>query len=147
MNKNKKIIVIVCFVLGFIMYLSGLFLLFGSSLSKSGFFEKLMMTSTSINYMKLYGIILFMIGFLIFMVSVVILYKNSNSVESNRDLIIEGKADVITIVIMTYLMIFMLVICLIFNEFIGALLFGILIVLQSILNNVLLKIFGKRYKD
>ena len=94
--------------------------------------------------MKLYGLILFLIGFVIFMVSVVLLYKNNEITENVRELVIEGKADVITIVVMTYVLIFMLVICLLFDEIIGALLFGLAILIQSILNTVLIKYFKNR---
>ena len=94
--------------------------------------------------MKLYGLVLFLIGFVIFMVSVVLLYKNNEITENVRELVIEGKADVITIVVMTYVLIFMLVVCLLFDEVIGALLFGIAILIQSILNTVLIKYFKNR---
>ena len=53
-------------------------------------------------------------------------------------------ALVITIIVMTYILIFMLVICLIFDEVIGALLFGIAILIQSVLNNFLLRYYSKK---
>ena len=47
-------------------------------------------------------------------------------------------------IVMTYVLIFMLVVCLLFDEVIGALLFGIAILIQSILNTVLIKYFKNR---
>lgn len=79
------------------------------------------------------------------MISVILLYKNNDITENTRELVIEGRADVITIIVMTYVMIFMLVTCLLFDEVIGALLFGITILIQSILNTILIKYFkGKK---
>ena len=141
MHKSKLIISI-SFISGLILYLCGLFLLFGASLNKLHIFSSYELSSNTINIMKIIGIILFMIGFLIFMVSVIYLYKNNEIKENVKDLIIEGKADVITIIVMTYIMIFMIVICLIFDQIIGALLFGITILLGSIINNILIKYFS-----
>ena len=96
--------------------------------------------------MKILGAILFIIGFIIFMIAVVLLYKNNNVSDNARNLIIEGKADVITLIIMTYIMIFMIVICLVYDEIIGALLFGVTIVLQTIINSILISYYSKMYK-
>ena len=148
-KKNKKnIIVIICFCIGLILYLCGLFLLFGSSLSKLGIINSIVPTISNSNahLLKLIGIILFMIGFFIFMFSVIMLYKDSNSIQHNKDLIIEGKADVITIIVMIYVMIFMLVICLVFDQVIGALLFGVTILIQCVLNSILIRYYGKNKK-
>ena len=79
-----------------------------------------------------------------FMIAIVILYKDNEIKENNLNLIIEGKADVLTIIFMTYIMIFMLVLCLLFDEIIGALLFGLTIIIQSILNTILIKYYSKR---
>ncbi|MGN1336944.1 MAG: hypothetical protein ACI4WW_00510 [Candidatus Coprovivens sp.] len=148
MKKKTKSLVITCFCIGLVLYLCGLFLLFGSSLSKLGIMNNIIATlsNSNANIIKLVGIILFMIGFLIFMISIILLYKDNNIVQSNKELIIEGKADVITIIVMTYVMIFMLVICLIFDQVIGALLFGVTILIQSTLNAILIKYFGKNKK-
>lgn len=133
-NKKKKIktLTVLFFIMGLILYLSGLLLLFGASV----YFN--------INILKILGFILFLIGFLMFMVSIVILYKDNEIKENNLNLIIEGKADVLTIIFMTYIMIFMLVLCLIFDQILGSLLFGITIIIQSVLNTVLIKYFSKR---
>lgn len=141
--KDKKVVVSICFCGGLILYLCGLFLLFGSCLNKLGIMNNIIIGYNNTQLLKLIGIIMFMVGFTIFMISVIIIYKNNNLVQSNKDLIIEGKADVITIVVMLYVMIFMLVICLIFDQVIGALLFGITILIQTILNSVLINYFGK----
>ncbi len=148
-DKNKfNITIMISFFGGLVIYLIGLFLLFGSSITKIEFLRKIFsniaLTESAVNSMKLYGLILFLIGFVIFMVSVVLLYKNNEITENVRELVIEGKADVITIVVMTYVLIFMLVVCLLFDEVIGALLFGIAILIQSILNTVLIKYFKNR---
>ena len=140
-NKQKRVIT-VCFIIGLLLYLVGLFLLFGTKFSHLEFFRNLFANS-SMSTMKLIGIILFTIGFIIFMLAVVFLYKNNSIKDTNWELIVEGKADVITIMVMTYLMIFMLVICLIFDEVIGAMLFGIAILVQCILNGILIKYFTK----
>lgn len=148
-NKDKfNITIMISFFSGLVIYLIGLLLLFGASATKLEFLRKLFtniaLTDNAVNSMKLYGLILFLIGFVIFMVSVVLLYKNNEITENVRELVIEGKADVITIVVMTYVLIFMLVICLLFDEIIGALLFGLAILIQSILNTVLIKYFKNR---
>lgn len=148
-SKSKfNIAVMISFMGGLILYLVGLFLLFGATITKLDFvkqaFLKLSLTSNVVTNMKVFGVIFFLIGFIIFMISVILLYKNNDITENTRELIIEGKADVITIVVMTYVMIFMLVICLIFDEVIGALLFGISILIQSVLNTVLINYLKKQ---
>ena len=153
MKKNRKnnIVAILFFIIGLVIYLVGLFLLFGSTLGKVAIIKKIfafipMIENGNISTIKLIGGVLFAIGFIIFMVSVVLLYKDNKITEDNKNLIIEGKADVITIIIMTYVMIFMLVLCLVFDETIGALLFGITIVIQSVLNSILISYFNKNYR-
>lgn len=133
-NKKKKIktLTILFFIMGLVLYLSGLLLLFIASI----YFN--------LNFLKIIGAALFLIGFIMFMVAIIILYKDNEIKENNLNLIIEGKADVLTIIFMTYIMIFMLVLCLIFDEIIGALLFGITIIIQSALNTILIKYYSKR---
>ena len=149
-NKSKfNIAVMIGFMGGLIIYLVGLFLLFGASVTKIDFIKKiffnLVLTNNAIASIKIYGLVLFLIGFIIFMISVILLYKNNDITENTRELVIEGRADVITIIVMTYVMICMLVTCLLFDEVIGALLFGITILIQSILNTILIKYFkGKK---
>ena len=105
-----------------------------------------MVTSDMITKLKILGIILFLGGFLLFLIAVIFLYKDDRIQENNVNLIIEGKADVITIIVMTYVMIFMLVVCLIFNEYVGALLFGVTIVVQTIINSLLIRLYNTSYK-
>ncbi len=150
-NRKKNLGAVLFFVIGLILYLFGLFLLFSSTLSKITIIHKIMiylpfLSDKSTTFIKLCGGILFLIGFVVFMLSVILLYKDNRLVDDSKNLIIEGKADVITIVVMTYVMIFMLVICLIFNEVIGALLFGIAIIIQSILNSILINYYNKSYR-
>ena len=153
MNRKKRKIsalAILCFVIGLFLYLVGIVLLFSSSLRNVPFFKSFFLNVTFtidlINKLKIIGGLLFVIGFIIFMISVVLLYKNNNVMDNARNLIIEGKADVITLIVMTYVMIFMVVICLIYDELVGALLFGITIVIQSVLNSFLISYYGKMYK-
>jgi hypothetical protein len=96
--------------------------------------------------MKLVGGILFFVGFLIFIISVIFLYKNNEVQDNTRSLILEGKADVITIIVMTYVMIFMIVLCLLCDQIIGALLFGATIIIQTFVNNLLLAYYNKDFK-
>ena len=150
-NRKKNGLAVVFFVIGLIVYILGLFLLFGTSLERISFIKSIMshipfIFDKSTSIIKLYGGILFIIGFVIFMISVILLYKDNKILEDSKNLIIEGKADVITIIIMTYVLIFMLVICLMFDEVIGALLFGIAILIQSIVNTVLINYYNKNYK-
>ena len=148
MKKDKKLQVVTTFsfVLGLVLYISGLFLIFGTSISKlefaRNFFSKIPITSNIVDNMKLYGCILFLIGFVIFIISVILLYKINKITESTKELIIEGQADVITLVVMSYVLIFMLVVCLMFDQIIGALLFGVALLIQNIMNAVLLKYFS-----
>lgn len=146
-NKKSKSLASVAFAGGLIIYLAGLFMILASSLSNLTIIKKILiflsLSRQSLSTMRNFGIILFFVGFIIFIWSLIILYKNNEVFESNRNLIIEGKADVITIVIMTYVLIFMLVICLLFNELIGALLFGITLVVQNIVNSMLIKYYTK----
>ena len=150
--KKKKygLLTILFFIVGLIIYLTGLMLLFGTGFNKGSLFNTLFkgitLSDEIILKMKITGTILFIIGFIIFMISIVLLYKNDKIQDNNYNLIIEGKADVITIIVMTYLMIFMLVVCLLYNQYIGALLFGVCIIVQSILNWILIKYYNKRYK-
>lgn len=153
MNRKKRkisIVTILLFVIGIVMYLGGLFLLFGSGISKTSlsniFFSNIVLTSSILNKMKIIGAILFLLGFILFMIAVIFLYKNDNIQENTVNLIIEGKADVITLIVMTYVLIFMIVICLLYNELIGALLFGITIIIQSVVNTILIRYFSKSYK-
>ncbi len=131
-----------CFVLGLILYLGGLFLIFGASF-KSPKIMSLFGGLEAAKSVKLIGIILFAVGFFMFLAGLVYFYRSNKLFEQNKDLIIEGKADMITIMVMTYLMIFMVIICIILDELVGALLFGICIVVQSVINMVLLKVFSK----
>lgn len=147
-NKKQKKLTILFFAIGLILYLVGFILLFSSTLSTTNIgktiFNKLYLNSTSLQIMKIIGAVLFFIGFIVFMIAIILLYKSNEIKESNVNLIIEGKADVITLIFMVYIMIFMLVICLAANELIGALLFGITIIIQSILNSVLIKYYSKK---
>ena len=149
-KKKVSIGVIFFFVLGLLMYLLGLFLLLSSSIKKASilkaFIPGVKVTNELITTFKIIGSVLFLVGFLLFLIVLVILYKDDKIQENNINLIIEGKADVITIIIMTYVLIFMLVVCLIFNEYIGALLFGLAIVIQTVVNSILIKLYNKSYK-
>ena len=146
-DKKKQIIMTCTFIFGMVLYLSGLFLIFGTSFKQftilKDFFAKLPLTSNVINNMRLYGVIFFFIGFAIFIMSVILLYKNNKITESTKELIIEGQADVITLLVMSYVMVFMLVLCLMFDQIIGALLFGIALLVQNILNAILIKYFSR----
>ncbi len=152
MSRKKKklnILAMIFFIIGLVMYLTGLLLLFSATLNKMALFKaiftNLVVTSELISSMKFIGAVLFLIGFIVFMISIVLLYKNDEINENTRNLIIEGKADVITLIIMTYVMIFMVVICLLYNELIGALLFGITIIIQSVINSILISYYSKTY--
>ena len=117
-NKKKKIKVsyVIGFISGLIIYLIGLFLLFGASLVKlesvKSFIPDVLLTRGTIGNIKVLGVVLFLIGFIIFMISVINLYKEEKIKENVKDLIVEGRADVITIIVMTYVLIVMLIICL-----------------------------------
>ena len=149
-KKKSSGITIFIFVFGLIMYLSGLLLLLSSSIKKAGFIRifnsNVVVTSDMIVKLKILGAVLFLVGFLIFLLAVILLYKEDKIQENNVNLIIEGKADVITIIVMTYVMIFMLVVCLVFNEYVGAFLFGLAIVIQTIINSILMRLYNKSYK-
>jgi len=147
MKKKKNTLPIIGFIAGMITYLTGLFLLFGTTLTRVKFirdrFPNFVFTNNSLMGIKILGLILFFIGFTIFMISVISLFK-SNKIKSNpKDLIVEGKADMLTIIIMTYILIFMLVICIVFDQIIGSLLFGFAVLFQSALNTILIKYFKK----
>lgn len=150
MNRKRRklgILNMLMFVIGLVIYLAGLLLLFCAGISRTSladfFFSKITLTTKLITTFKTTGLILFIIGFIIFIISVIFLYKNDRIQENNTNLIIEGKADVITLIIMTYVMMFMMVICLVYNELIGALLFGVAVVTQSIINSILIWYFSK----
>lgn len=149
-RRKTSILTMLLFVIGLVIYLVGLLLLFSSGISKTFvsniLFKDIILGNTTIRNMKLIGAVMFAIGFIIFMISIVLLYKNDEIQEDNKNLIIEGKADVITLIVMTYVMMFMVVICLLYNELIGALLFGITIVIQSVLNSLLIRYFNKSYR-
>jgi len=138
----KKGIEIKLFSIGIVIYLVGLFLLFGSAISNLDFLNKYFSIKT-INILKIVGAIMFLVGFLIFIYSLAVIYKKNYILEKNKDLVVEGKADVITLVVMYFVELLMLVICLIFDEYIGALLFGLVIIIQSVLNSVLIRYFSK----
>lgn len=149
-RRKTSILTMLLFVIGLVIYLVGLLLLFSSGISKTFvsniLFKDIILGNTTIRNMKLIGAVMFAIGFIIFMISIVLLYKNDEIQEDNKNLIIEGKADVITLIVMTYVMMFMVVICLLYNELIGALLFGVTIVIQSVLNSLLIRYFNKSYR-
>jgi len=150
-NRKKNGLAIIFFIVGLIIYILGLFLLFSTTLGKIPFIKSIISHIPFIfdkgnSVIKLYGGVLFIIGFVIFMISVILLYKDNKIMEDSKNLIIEGKADVVTIIIMTYVLIFMLVICLMFDEVIGALLFGLSILIQSVVNSILINYYNKNYK-
>lgn len=153
MNRKKRkvsMLTMLFFAVGLVLYLTGIILLFSSNLKSlplfDAFFSNVNITNNILNSMKLIGGILFLVGFTIFIVSVILLYKNNDVKDNTRNLIIEGKADVITIIVMTYVMIFMIVICLLCNQLIGALLFGVSVVVQTVINGILLKYYSVEYK-
>lgn len=146
MEKRDKYntVFITFFIVGLIMYLTGLVLLTIYVVSDFNIFHFLKFTDNVISLIKILGMILFGVGFILFIIAVIRFYKINTISDSNKDLIIEGKADVITIMITTYLMLLMLVTCLIFDQILGAVLFAVLIGLQSIINTVLFKYFSKK---
>ena len=153
MNRKKRktsMLTMLFFVIGLVLYLTGIILLFSSSLKKipllEAFFSNIDYTSNVLNSMKLTGGILFFVGFIIFIIAVILLYKNNDVKDNTRSLIIEGKADVITLIVMTYVMIFMIVLCLLCDQVIGALLFGIAIIVQTLINAILIKYYNNEYK-
>lgn len=149
MNRKKRklsVLAMLCFVLGLVLYLAGIIMLFSSSLRQVPVFEAFFSNAMNFGNVKLIGGLLFLIGFIVFMIAVVLLYKNNNVIDNTRNLIIEGKADVITLIVMTYVMIFMVVVCLLYDELIGALLFGVTIIIQTTLNSILISYYSKMYK-
>lgn len=153
MNRKKRktsLVTMLFFGIGLVLYLTGIILLFSSSLKKipflKAFFSNIDYNSNVLNSMKLIGGILFFVGFFLFLLSIVFLYKNNEVKDNARSLMIEGKADVITIIVMTYIMIFMIVICLLCDQVIGALLFGITIIIQTLVNSFLIKYYSREFK-
>lgn len=149
-KKKEKIITVIFFIIGLILYLTGLFFILGFGIRNS-FLAKIFFNNVAISNQiamrfKISGVILFIIGFILFMISIISLYKNDDIREDKLNLIVEGKADVITIIVSTYVMIFMIVICLLFDQLIGALLFGVTIVIQSLVNWILIKYYSNDYK-
>lgn len=150
MNRKKRKLStfnMLVFVVGLVIYLTGLLLLFIAGISRTSFADiflsKVELTTQLIANLKTTGLVLFVSGFIIFIIAVIFLYKNNHIQENNTNLIIEGKADVITLIIMTYVMLFMMVICLVYNELIGALLFGVSVIIQSLINSILIWYFSK----
>ncbi|HAB66703.1 MAG TPA: hypothetical protein DCE23_04985 [Firmicutes bacterium] len=149
-KKRVKASIVVLFVIGLILYLTGLFFILGFGIRNSFlakfFFNNQVLSSSFITRFKIAGLLLFIIGFIIFMIAIISLYKNDDIKEDRLNLIVEGKADVITIIVSTYVMIFMIVVCLLYDQLIGALLFGITIVIQSLVNWILIKYYSNDYK-
>ena len=143
---NSKLFNKLLFVIGLISYLVGLFILVYASVTKKGLLFDANLTSNDFRMMKIVGLVIFAVGFTIFMISIIKLYQTEDMGENNFSLIIEGKADVITIIMMTYILIVMMVLCLIFDELIGAVLFGIAIIIQNVLNNILVRYYNKKVK-
>jgi hypothetical protein len=153
MNRKKRktsMLTMLFFAIGLVMYLTGIVLLFCSGLKNipllESFFSNVNLTDNILNSMKLVGGLLFFVGFVIFIIAIISLYKKNEVQDNTRSLIIEGKADVITLIVMTYIMIFMIVVCLITDQIIGALLFGITIILQTLINAILIKYYSNDYK-
>ena len=153
MNRKKRktsLVTMLFFGIGLVLYLTGIVLLFSSSLKKipflKAFFSNVDYNSNVLNSMKLMGGILFFVGFFLFLLAVAFLYKNNEVKDNARSLMIEGKADVITIIVMTYIMIFMIVICLLCDQVIGALLFGFTIIIQTIVNSLLIRYYSREFK-
>lgn len=146
-SRKKGMINMFMFVTGIVIYLTGLLLLFSAGISKTRLatilFSNVNFTSKLVTKLKIIGLTMFILGFIVFIIAVIILYKNDKIGENKENLIIEGKADVITLIIMTYIMMFMMVICLVYNELIGALLFGISVIIQSLLNSILIWYYKK----
>lgn len=142
MKSKFKLSTMTVLGLGLVIYLTGLCLLFISSLNHN--IKLFLMSNTTSFTLKIVGFCLFVLGFVIFMIAVTKIYKNNKVKESKKDLIVEGKADVITIIISTYVMIIMIVLCLFFDQILGALFFGITILIQSVVNSLLIKYYSKR---
>ena len=143
---NSKLLNKLLFVISLISYLVGLFILVYASVTKKGLLFDANLTSNDFRMMKIVGLVIFAVGFTVFMISIIKLYQTEDMGENNFSLIIEGKADVITIIMMTYILIVMMVLCLIFDELIGAVLFGIAIIIQNVLNNILVRYYNKKVK-
>jgi hypothetical protein len=143
---NSKLFNKLLFVIGLISYLVGLFILVYASVTKKGLLFDANLTSNDFRMMKIVGLVIFAVGFTVFMISIIKLYQTEDMGENNFSLIIDGKADVITIIMMTYILIVMMVLCLIFDELIGAVLFGIAIIIQNVLNNILVRYYNKKVK-
>jgi len=143
---NSKLFNKLLFVIGLISYLVGLFILVYASVTKKGLLFDANLTSNDFRMMKIVGLVIFAVGFTVFMISIIKLYQTEDMGENSFSLIIEGKADVITIIMMTYILIVMMVLCLIFDELIGAVLFGIAIIIQNVLNNILVRYYNKKVK-
>ena len=143
---NSKLLNKLLFVIILISYLVGLFILVYASVTKKGLLFDANLTSNDFRMMKIVGLVIFAVGFTVFMISIIKLYQTEDMGENNFSLIIEGKADVITIIMMTYILIVMMVLCLIFDELIGAVLFGIAIIIQNVLNNILVRYYNKKVK-
>ena len=84
MNRKKRktsLVTMLFFGIGLVLYLTGIILLFSSSLKKipflKAFFSNIDYNSNVLNSMKLIGGILFFVGFFLFLLSVVFLYKNN----------------------------------------------------------------------
>ena len=152
MKKDSKLTTYttISFTIGLILYLTGLILMFGTNISKLEFAKKFLfkfaLTNNMVENMKLYGALLFLVGFVVFIVSVILLYKNNKIMESTKVLIIEGQADVITLIVMSFVLIIMLFMCLLFDQLIGALLFGVALLIQNIVNGILLRYFSRNTK-
>ena len=101
MNRKKRktsMLTMLFFAIGLVMYLTGIVLLFCSSLKNipllESFFSNVNLTDNILNSMKLVGGLLFFIGFVIFIIAIISLYKKNEVQDNTRSLIIEGKADV-----------------------------------------------------
>ena len=146
-DKGKYNTVFTTFlIVGLIMYLTGLLLLVIYLVGNNDLFGVLKFTNNVLSLIKILGIILFVMGFILFIISIIKYYKDNAIGDSNKELIIEGKADVITIMVTTYIMLIMLVICLVYDQVLGAILFAVLIGLQSLINSILLKYFSKKVR-
>ena len=135
--KNKDNL----FMVGFMLDVIGLILILSSTLKNISLLSNI--NSNIISMLKIVGGILFGIGLIICIIGLVMIYKYDNVIDKRRDLVIEGKAGIITILIMNVVLLLLFVMCILMDEYFAAILFGLALLILNVLNRVLIAIFSK----
>ena len=128
--------------LGLSLYLSGFFLIAFIYFDRLKFFKFI----ENPKHLSFIAFILLIVGFVILGFELLHFYKYTTVVKQKEELIIEGKINIINIILINYLTLFMTILCLLFKQYIAIFLFVISLLIINV-SNFLLKKYYKNLRN